>query len=498
MALLAHEIENRTIMLKSPEPETRVHSRPLLPPLSATKVATLLMTADTVAILGSGYVTYDVLIVYSPFQNLYIAAVVFVWLTSLFLMNFGDLYRYESASHPLRHLHTIIIAMVTAFLFLLAAAFSIKISDTFSRLWLGYFAATSGATIILARLALSHVLRHLLHLRGSKRSLAIVGTGEQSRRLIAALAEEPDRPIAIHGVFDDKLPQMARQIAGQEIAMAPENGLEHLVSQARTGLIHDVVIAIPWQEDDRILAVVSKLRELPVNVYLLSDLVGFRTKFRSPPGHYGSLPILQIVGKPMSGWDAVMKTAEDYTLAPLILPLAVPILALIAAAIKLDSSGPILFRQKRLGFNNQVFDVYKFRTMRNTPEATDKTLQATPDDLRVTRVGRILRRWSLDELPQIFNVLNGTMSLVGPRPHALDHNEEFARRAKDYFARHRVKPGITGLAQVNGYRGGTDTEEKLDGRVRNDIFYAENWSLSLDIRILFRTFIICLTGKNAY
>ena len=492
---MAHEIETdtKTIMLKSPEPENRVQSRPLLPPLSATKVATLLMTADTVAILGSGYFTYDSLIVYSLSQNLYIAAVVFVWLTSLFLMNFGDLYRYESASYPLRHLHTILITLVTSFLFLLAAAFSIKISETFSRLWLGYFAAASASTIILARLAVSEALRNLLHLRGSKRSLAIVGIGEQSSRLAALLARQPERPILIHGVFTDTLAP-----AGLGTAVPPAGSLEQLVKQARSGLVHDVVIAIPWHEDERIMAVIAKLRELPVNVYLLSDLVGFRTKFRSPPGHYGDLPMLQIVGKPMSGWDAVMKTTEDYTLAPLILPLVVPLLALIAAAIKLDSSGPIFFRQKRLGFNNQVFDVYKFRTMHHAPEATDKTQQATPDDLRVTRVGRFLRRWSLDELPQIFNVLNGTMSLVGPRPHALDHNEEFARRAKDYFARHRVKPGITGLAQVSGYRGGTETEEKLDGRVRNDIFYAENWSLSLDVRILLRTFIICVTGKNAY
>lgn len=485
-------------MLKKLQSGTRLNLRSLLPPLSATKVATLLMAGDSVAILGSGYLTYDSLIIYSLSQNLYIAAVVFVWITTLFLMNFVGLYRYEAATHPLRHLHTILVAVATAFLFLLAAAFSIKISETFSRLWLGYFAAASGTAILLFRGGLSYALLRILHVSSSKRNLAIVGSGEQCRRLIAMLMQDPSRLIHIQGVFEDNLQPVERLVAGKEMTVPPENGLAHLESQARSGLIDDVVIALPWYEDDRIMAIVAKLRELTVNVYLGSDLVGFRTKFRSPPSHFGELPILQIVGKPMSGWDGAIKSAEDYLLAPFFLLLAAPVLILIAIAVKLDSPGPVLFRQKRVGFNNQVFDVYKFRSMQHTNMPSGKTRQTTPDDLRVTRVGRFLRRWSLDELPQIFNVLNGTMSLVGPRPHALDHNEEFARRAKGYFARHRVKPGITGLAQVNGYRGGTDTEEKLDGRVRNDIFYAENWSVSLDVQILLRTFIICLTGKNAY
>jgi Undecaprenyl-phosphate glucose phosphotransferase len=485
-------------MLKKPDTETQARARPFLPPISATKVATLLMAADTLALLGSGYLTYDALIVYSLSQNLYMAAVVFVWLTSLFLLHFVGLYRYQAAIHPLHNAHTMAVALATAFLFLLAAAFAIKVSEAFSRLWLGYFAAASCASLLLLRVALSRAVLQLLHIPGSKRNLAIVGSGEQSRRLVATLASEPGHLIQMQGIYEDNLPSVGRLVAGQEITVPPENGLHHLESHARAGLIDDVVIAIPWHEDDRIMAVVAKMRELPVNVYLLSDLVGFRTRFRSPPSHFGDLPILQVVGKPMAGWDGAIKSAEDYLLAPFILIFAAPLLLLIALAVKLDSQGPVLFRQKRVGFNNQVFEVYKFRSMQHANAAPGKIQQTTPDDQRVTRVGRFLRRWSLDELPQIFNVLNGTMSLVGPRPHALDHNEEFATRAKGYFARHRVKPGITGLAQVNGFRGGTDTEEKLEGRVRYDIYYAENWSLSLDVRILLRTFIICVTGKNAY
>jgi Undecaprenyl-phosphate glucose phosphotransferase len=318
-------------------------------------------------------------------------------------------------------------------------------------------------------------------------------------RLMHRLQNERSHPVAINGVFLDS-PE--RMVAGLNPELTGEfrlgGDLDALVREARVGAIDDVVIALPWSEDKRIMAIVSILRELPVNVYLASDLIGFRTEFRSPPGHFGALPVVQLVGKPMSGWDSVLKAVEDFVLSAILVVVLSPLLVLIALAIKLDSRGPVFFRQKRLGFNNQIINVYKFRSMYADDETGGKTLQATKADPRITRVGRFLRRWSLDELPQLLNVLNGTMSLVGPRPHALDHNEDFARQVRGYFARHRVKPGITGLAQVKGYRGATDTQEKLEGRVRNDIFYVDNWSLSFDIQILMRTFVICLLGKNAY
>jgi putative colanic acid biosysnthesis UDP-glucose lipid carrier transferase len=178
--------------------------------------------------------------------------------------------------------------------------------------------------------------------------------------------------------------------------------------------------------------------------------------------------------------------------------LLLPLMILLAIAIRMESKGPALFWQQRYGFVNRVFDIYKFRTMKHAEMPETKIIQATRGDPRITRVGRLLRRLSLDELPQIFNVLNGTMSLVGPRPHAVQHNEEYARLIRGYFARHRVKPGMTGWAQVNGFRGETTTIEQLKGRVEYDIYYVENWSLLFDLKILARTAVICVTGRNAY
>ena len=470
----------------------------LLPPLSATVTSSILVAADTASILGAGYLTYILLFTRAgPIAEF---CVLFTWLTTIMLMHFSGLYRFEAGTQPFRYIIPIAVSFATAVLFLLAAAFSIKVSEDFSRLWVGSFAVTSLTFVISARVLVSVVFSSLIGKQLLRRNLAVVGDGEQTVRLVRRLQSDRSHPVAINGIFLDR-PESVLAGLNPELAGAFRLGgdLDALVREARSGAIDDVIVALPWSEDDRVMAIVSMLRELPVNVYLASDLIGFRTEFRSPPGHFGTLPVVQLVGKPMSGWDSVLKSVEDLVLASVFVVLLSPLLVLIALAIKLDSRGPVFFNQKRLGFNNQIINVYKFRSMHPEGGGTGgKTLQATKKDPRITRVGRFLRRWSLDELPQLFNVLNGTMSLVGPRPHALDHNEDFARQIRGYFARHRVKPGITGLAQVKGYRGETDTYEKLEGRVRNDIFYVDNWSLSFDIQILMRTIVICLVGKNAY
>lgn len=477
-------------MLIRPESKKSVGRWPV-PVLSATIAASLLVLLDSVAILGTGFLTYDIIVVYTLSQNLHYSAIIFVWLGSLILMSFGHLYRFGAAIAPSYHLQGVLVAIASTFLFLLAGAFAIKPDEMLSRLWLASFAFASIASTVALRLAFSVLLQRVLRVDGLLRRVAVVGSGKQLRQFQSVLAESHIHPYKLHDLFN----------APEDLSDGDPpstNEFDRLMGDARLGLIDDIVIALPWSEHERIISLVAKLRELPVHVYLASDLIGMRTQVRPPPSHYEGLPIHEVLTKPVSGWDSFIKASEDYVLAAIILVMISPLLVAIAIAVKLDSKGPIFFKQKRLGYNNQVFEVFKFRSMTHEAAPTSTTVQAKPDDPRVTRLGRHLRRLSLDELPQIFNVLNGTMSLVGPRPHALDHNEEFAKRMDGYFARHRVKPGITGLAQVRGFRGGTDTPESLEGRVRNDVYYAENWSLSLDLAILARTILVVFSGRNAY
>jgi putative colanic acid biosysnthesis UDP-glucose lipid carrier transferase len=484
-------------------PVQKSNKRGILPPLSATTVGAILVVSDSLALLLSGFILYDRIVVYSPLQNYYWTATAFVWLVTLSILNFGRLYLYDVAINPLTRFKMFVIVVATAFLFLLAVAFSIDIADDLSRRWVGYFAAVSTTFLVFNRVLVSQFIRRAQLLENSRRNMAIIGTGEQAKRMLAAIDETKHQPLSIAGVYE---PYQVQELSKGKKKAKPDSaieglkagGVQALMQSVRAGHVDDVLIALPWAQDEKIIELLDQIRELPVNVYLASDLVGFRTEFKSPPSHFGRLPILQVVGKPLAGWDSIIKALEDFILAILVFILVAPIMLVIAICVKLDSKGPVFFRQKRLGFNNQVFYVYKFRTMYHQQVAPQQTRQAQKGDSRVTRIGRFLRRSSLDELPQIFNVLSGTMSIVGPRPHALDHNEEFAKRTKGYFARHRVKPGITGLAQVKGYRGETDTHEKLEGRIRNDNFYAENWSLSLDIWILIRTVVITIWGKNAY
>ena len=478
----------------APEAGRDPHRRRI--PISWAIVSGIWIIMDSIAILGSGIACYMIYVGWSDASlGIYVGAIFFVWVCALVLSQFADLTELDAVLSPFRVLDRILTVGAICFLFLVALAFSLKVSEIFSRVWVYSFGTSAAAAVISLRIIGAFVLRRLTRSGMLARRVAIFGVNEQAEQFIAQFQDGAMGLSRVVGVFDDHPHRVGTRIAGALV----RGSFKDLISAIRRGEIDDAIVAMPWHEEGYISEVISHLRELPVNIYLAFDLVAYRYRLRGSPSHFAGLKLVEVVDAPLSGWKAVVKAAEDRLLASLFLILLAPVFVAIYLAVRLESPGPAFFKQTRYGFNNKRFVIYKFRSMKyQEAEPASSTVQAIRDDPRVTRVGRLIRRTSLDELPQLLNVLNGTMSLVGPRPHAVDHNEEYSKVIRGYFARHNVKPGITGLAQIKGLRGETDVVEKMKERVRYDIYYTEHWSIWLDLRILLKTAYIVWLGKNAY
>lgn len=378
---------------------------------------------------------------------------------------------------------------------LIALIFFTKTAEDFSRVWAATWLSSCYVGFLATRLAVRLRL-NALHRQGRlTRRVAILGAGDHGRRLINHLRQQSGfGGVELVGVYDDR----STRIEKHAIAGVPVRGTTaDLIALCRRESIDLVIVALPWNAEQRLVQLLTELRQVPVDLQLAPERIGFRLADR-PVTNLTGVPMLTVFEKPMTGWNRLIKGIEDRALALLALPIALPLMGLIALAIKLDSPGPVLFRQQRLGFNNNVFTVYKFRTMFHDAGEESGAPQARRNDPRVTRVGSLLRRTSLDEIAQLLNVLNGSMSLVGPRPHALAHNETFAASVREYYSRHRVKPGITGWAQVHGLRGETNSPEKLEKRIEYDLYYIENWSLFLDFKIILMTLLVGFVNEHAY
>lgn len=425
----------------------------------------------------------------------YWLAIVICCLLTVQAFHMARLYVYPLISGVVAQVAILTTAWLAVVLILLALMFFTKTAEDFSRLWAAGWLFSCYVGFLAVRLVAKLRIDMLFRQGRLTRRVAIVGAGEHGRRLIMHLRESPrTTSIEIVGVFDDR----RTRVPQDELAGIPIRGTtSDLIELCRRQSLDLIIVALPWSADRRLIQIMTLLRQLPVDLQLAPEEIGFRLADR-PVRNLSGVPMLTIFEKPMSGWDRLIKGAEDRLLAVVLLLLVSPLLALIAVAIKLESPGPVLFRQQRLGFNNRPFTVYKFRTMYREAGDDPYARQAVRNDPRVTRLGSILRRTSMDELPQLLNVLNGSMSLVGPRPHALAHNEAFAKSVREYYARYRVKPGITGWAQVHGFRGETDTRDKLEKRVEFDLYYIDNWSLFLDLKIILMTCIVIFAGKHAY
>lgn len=325
------------------------------------------------------------------------------------------------------------------------------------------------------------------------RTVLIVGAGDLGRRLFDQVSQASWTGYHVSAFFDDNPDIKNNYIGDVEV----KGSIDDVVSYISQNDIDEIWLALPLRAEQRMKDLLFSLRHHTVNIKLIPDIFGFSILNHSMTEIAG-LPAVNLSDTPMLGGNQIIKAIEDRVLGLLIFILISPLLLLIFIAIKVTSPGPALFKQKRHGWDGRIINVYKFRTMKVHCEDDGHVAQACKNDSRITPIGRFLRRTSLDELPQFYNVLQGRMSIVGPRPHAVQHNDLYKDQVNRYMLRHMVKPGITGWAQVNGLRGETDTLEKMQKRVEYDLYYIENWSLWFDLKIIFLTIFKGFINKNAY
>jgi Undecaprenyl-phosphate glucose phosphotransferase len=379
---------------------------------------------------------------------------------------------------------------------LLLAAFLSKTSEIYSRAWAVAWIIGAPILLLLERCFVHAATATRAGGSYLARNVAIIGAGTEGQRLLARLREEQDKGVVIRGVFDDRKSRLPGSVCGFRVRGTTDD----LVNFARQTTVDEVIIALPLDAEGRLKSLCDKMKALAIDVRLSLEPLAEAFDVRGL-GYVGTVPVFEVVDRPLKNWRAVVKWLEDRVLGSLLLVVASPLVAVIAILIKLDSPGPVFFKQTRFGFNNQPIRVLKFRTMyvdRSDPSGAQRTVQNDP---RVTRFGRILRWLSLDELPQLINVAGGDMSLVGPRPHAVAMkagDRLYCEAVEQYLHRHRVKPGITGWAQVNGLRGEVDTLEKARARVAHDLHYIEHWSPWLDFKIVLKTVGILASRENAY
>jgi Undecaprenyl-phosphate glucose phosphotransferase len=477
----------------------RVVAKPAAPAVSRVVIAGVVRAIETALIVVTGVAIYFVYIVRNVgAQPGYLAVTIGVAAMAIVVFQSLHVFSAPAFRNPSRALFRIAGGWTVAFLVVFAGMFFLKLDGALSRLWIATWFLVGFGALAVERVILAQFVALLVSAGRLQQRAVIVGGGAIGADLLRELAKNDEAEVQLLGVFDDR----GDERSPNTVEGYPKLGnVDDLVDFARSTRVDLVIFALPITAEQRILQMLRKLWVLPIDIRLAAHANRLRFRPRSY-SYVGKVPVLDLFDKPIADWDIVIKQTFDRVAGALALVALSPVLAATALAIKLDSPGPVFFKQKRFGFNNELIEVYKFRSMRVDQLDPTAAKLVTRDDPRVTRVGRFIRKTSIDELPQLLNVVfKGDLSLVGPRPHAVHAkaaDRQYDEVVDGYFARHRVKPGITGWAQVNGWRGETDTQDKIQQRVEHDLYYIENWSILLDLYILAITPISLFRTRNAY
>jgi putative colanic acid biosynthesis UDP-glucose lipid carrier transferase len=458
------------------------------------RVISLLTRAmDMLTVLLAGWVAYFLRFDSLEVAPSYITAMIIGMIFTTTVFSFFEIYTSIRGQRFLRHVITLSQAMGFLAIMMAGLSFFTKSGETFSRMWFVGWMMLSLVLLILIRCSLLLILRFMRTRGLNERRVVILGAGILGVKFASTVQQALWTGFRIVTFMDDAAETKPKTLLSIPVIQTPED----LGAYFAEHKIDEIWLALPLRAEARVKEIVFELRHLTINTRFVLDIFGLDLLNHSITDVAG-FPVLNMRSSPMTGVNRFVKAIEDRVLALMIVLAISPILLLIAIAVKLTSPGPVFFKQQRLGWDGRIIKIYKFRTMRAHFEEAGCVTQATANDPRVTAFGRFLRRTSLDELPQFINVLQGRMSIVGPRPHALAHNELYKDSVEAYMQRHHVKPGITGWAQVNGWRGETDTLAKMQKRVEYDLHYINNWSLGFDLKIILLTIFRGFINRNAY
>jgi putative colanic acid biosynthesis UDP-glucose lipid carrier transferase len=448
---------------------------------------------DIFCVLAAGALAYYWRFGNFNFPSHYEVAFLISALLTLIVFSTSGIYTSWRGKRWLHQARIVTMVWISVAIIMILISFLTKTSTVYSRIWMGTWVLTAWGFLLGFRLVFYKTLQYMRKKGWNHKRIIIVGTGDLARNVAKKIRESSWIGLDIVAFYDDDACAVTREIDGIDVKCGVNN-LQSIVTNNR---INEVWLALPLKEEERMKQILEDLRQSTVTIRFVPGIFGFRL-FNHSLTEVAGLPIIDLNASPIVGVNRFIKELEDKVLSLLILIIISPIVLLIAIGVKLSSPGPVIFKQNRHGWDGRPIKVYKFRTMEVHEECEGQVTQACKYDVRVTKFGAFLRRTSLDELPQFFNVLQGRMSIVGPRPHAIEHSNQYKDQIDAYMLRHKVKPGITGWAQVNGWRGQTDTLEKMKKRVEYDLYYIENWTVWLDLKIIFMSLFTGFVHKNAY